>query len=193
MTAATSGDPGDPGEDSADAVPSSALPRGLDRLAAAFSTQGITPVLLEHVAVRTVAEAQALQGPATGLPTKNLFLKDKAGRHFLVTLPHDAAVDLKRIHAAIGAKGRVSFGSADAMARMLGVAPGSVTPLGVINDDRNEVTCVFHPALAAADIIAVHPLRNTATVSLRRDDLFAIMRAAHHEPLVVALPEPDPG
>ena len=169
------------------------LPRGADRLAAAFAALGIAPQTVDHRAVHTVAEAQELRGTIAGLHTKNLFLKDKGGRYFLVTLPEDASVDLKRIHGAIGGKGRVSFGSVAALGTMLGVLPGSVTPLALINDDAGAVTCVFHPALAAAEVINVHPLRNTATVSLYRADLFALLVQAGHPPHVVELPAPDEG
>ena len=143
--------------------------------------------------MHTVDEAKSLRGTIEGLHTKNLFLKDKGGRLFLVTLPESAAVDLKRIHTAIGAKGRVSFASAETLGRVLGVLPGSVTPLALINDDDGAVSCVFHPALAEAETINVHPLRNTATTSLPREALFAILRRAGHEPAVVALPEPVDG
>ncbi|RAI03345.1 DNA-binding protein [Acuticoccus sediminis] len=168
-----------------------AAPRGFDRLAEAFSALGIDPPTVEHEAAFTVGDAVELRGTIDGLHTKNLFLKDKKGKYFLVTAPEDASIDLKRIHTVLGAKGRVSFGSAEAMVAMLGVTPGSVTPLALINDDAGEVACVFHEALDAADLINVHPLRNTATVTLARDDLFEILRRSGHEPAVLALPAPD--
>lgn len=178
---------GDPTGDDGD----EAAPRGFDRLAAAYAARGIDPPLVEHEAAFTVDQAVGLRGTIPGLHTKNLFLKDKKGAFFLVTLPEDAAVDLKRIHTVIGAKGRVSFGSAEAMVDLLGVTPGSVTPLGLINDDEGRVTCVFHEALGVADLINVHPLRNTATVTLARADLFAILAASGHDPQVLPLPVPE--
>ena len=172
-------------------MPAEAAPRGFDRLAEAYAALGIAPATVEHEAAFTVDQAVELRGTIPGLHTKNLFLKDKKGSYFLVTAPEDAAIDLKRIHTAIGAKGRVSFGSAEAMEAMLGILPGSVTPLALINDDASAVTCIFHSALGTADVINVHPLRNTATVSLTRDDLFAILRRSGHDPAVMDLPAPD--
>ncbi|UOM36416.1 prolyl-tRNA synthetase associated domain-containing protein [Acuticoccus sp. I52.16.1] len=168
-----------------------AAPRGFDRLAEAFAALGIDPPTVEHEAAFTVDSAVELRGTIPGLHTKNLFLKDKKGAYFLVTAPEDAAIDLKRIHTVIGAKGRVSFGSAEAMVAMLGVTPGSVTPLALINDDAGTVRCIFHQALGEADLINVHPLRNTATVTLARAELFEILRRAGHEPDVMTLPAPD--
>lgn len=159
-------------------------------MAEAFSVLGIAADTVEHEAAFTVDDARDLRGTIPGIHTKNLFLKDKKGALFLVTAPEDAAIDLKRIHTAIGGKGRVSFGSAEALAQHLGVTPGSVTPLALINDDTGSVRCVLHPAIAAADLVNVHPLRNTATVTIKGQEFMAFLSHTGHEPLVVDLPEP---
>ncbi|WP_420391404.1 prolyl-tRNA synthetase associated domain-containing protein [Acuticoccus sp.] len=167
-------------------------PRGFDRLARAYAALGIDPPVVSHAPAHTVEEAAALRGAIAGLHTKNLFLKDKGGAHYLVTAPEGAAIDLRRLHAAIGARGRVSFASAEAMAELLGVTPGSVTPLALLNDDERRVLCIFDPALAEAEAINVHPLVNTATTTLPRAALFAILTDSGHPPSIVALPEPPP-
>ena len=166
-------------------------PRGFDELAEAFAALGIDPPTVEHEAAYTVDDSRELRGTIPGVHTKNLFLKDKKGSLFLVTAPEDAAIDLKTIHTAIGAKGRVSFGSAERLAEHLGILPGSVTVLALLNDTAGAVRCVLHPDVAAADLVNVHPLRNTATVTLRGSELHAFLRHIDHEPLIVALPAPD--
>ena len=164
------------------------------RLADAFAALGIEPPTVEHEAAHTVSESRDLRGTIPGVHTKNLFLKDKKGRLFLVTAPEDAAIDLKAIHTAIGGRGRVSFGSAEAMAQYLGIAPGSVSPLALLNDTEGLVTCVLHPEVAGAALVNVHPLRNTATVTLTRDEFLAFLAHTGHTPLVVPLPTPaEPG
>ncbi len=160
-------------------------------MAEAFAALGIDPPTVEHEAAHTVDESQGLRGTIPGVHTKNLFLKDKKGALFLVTAPEDAGVDLKRIHTAIGARGRVSFASADAMAMHLGVTPGSVTPLALINDAERAVTCVLHPDVAQADLVNVHPLRNTATVTLAGPAFLAYLNHVGHPPLVTDLPTPQ--
>lgn len=157
-------------------------PRGFEALDAAFAALGIAPQITEHDAVFTVAESQHLRGVIPGVHTKNLFLKDKKGSLFLITAPEDAQIDLKRLHTLIGAKGRVSFASSELLAKHLGVLPGSVTPLALINDHARAVTGFLHPTVADADIVNVHPLRNTATVSMRGADLRAVLAHAHQEP-----------
>ena len=167
-------------------------PRGFDALGALFETLGIDPPTVEHEAAFTVEDARDLRGTIPGVHTKNLFLKDKKGALFLIVAPEDAAIDLKRVHEAIGARGRVSFGSANLLAEVLGVTPGSVTPLALVNDTQGRVRCVLHPQVAEAERLNVHPLRNTATVTLTRTEFSAIFEATDHEPLVMQLPEPGP-
>lgn len=143
--------------------------------------------LHEHEAVYTVEESAALHAAIAGAHTKNLFLKDAGGQFWVVTAPHDAGIDLKALPAAIGSK-KVSFGKAEAMEELLGVSPGSVTPLAAFNDPQGLVRFVLDARLAAADTVNVHPLRNTATLGLAGADLLAFLRLTGHEPVVAELP-----
>jgi Ala-tRNA(Pro) deacylase len=145
----------------------------------------------EHAPVFTVAESQAVRDAIPGGHTKNLFLKDKKGRYFLLTVGEDAQIDLKRIHTAIGAQGRVSFGKADALMDLLGVVPGAVTCFGVINDTDDRVTLIFDEALMENDIINGHPLRNDATTSIARDDLRRFVEATGHTFTILNLSAPE--
>ena len=153
----------------------------LDRLGIAHRT-------IEHPPLPTVEAAMAIWGGMTGGFAKNLFVKDKKSRLFLITLRKDASLDLKHVQAAIGASGRVSFCSAEQLMRHLGILPGSVTPFGVINDTEGAVTVVLEKALLALDPVHFHPLENTATTAVSSDGLLTFLRATRHEPLVVDLP-----
>jgi Ala-tRNA(Pro) deacylase len=163
------------------------------RLHSDLAAFGISTTLFEHEAVFTVGESERLHREIAGAHTKNLFLKDAGGTFWLITVPADARVDLKALPAAIGCK-RVSFGKAADMARLLGVTPGSVTPLAAINDAENAVKIVLDGALAAAEIVNAHPLRNTATLSLAAEDLVRALTRWHHPPQIANIPqlEPDP-
>lgn len=141
----------------------------------------------EHVAVFTVQQSRKVDAGITGAHTKNLFLKDAGGAFWLITVPAEARVDLKALPAAIGCK-RVSFGKADDMERLLGITPGSVTPLAMINAAPGSVTAVIEEGLAAAARINVHPLRNTATFGLAGADVLALLRHWGHTPSVAAVP-----
>jgi Ala-tRNA(Pro) deacylase len=127
----------------------------------------------------------ALREEIPGGHTKNLFVKDKKDRYFLLTVEENATVDLKSVHTLIGGSGRVSFGRAEKLMEYIGVVPGSVTALGAINDRGHNVTFVLDSELMAHDAINCHPLSNDATTSIRSDDLIRFMVATGHKPLVL--------
>ncbi len=171
----------------------SAAPLTPEQLSAHLDERGIPYVRVDHEAVFTVAESQALRGKLPGLHSKNLFVKDKKGRLFLVSARENARIDLKRLHETIGASGRLSFCSAEVLMDRLGVTPGSVTALAVINDREGAVTMVLDRNLATGEPVNFHPLINTATLRLALDDLLAFLRETGHDPMIVDLPVPADG
>lgn len=148
---------------------------------------GIAHEVFEHEAVFTVEESRGIKAEIPGAHTKNLFLKDAKGAFWLLTVPAQAQVDLKALPQAIGCK-RVSFGKPDAMECLLGITPGSVTPMAMINAELGSITCVVDAGLAEAERVNVHPLRNTATVGLAGADILALLRHWGHDPVVAAIP-----
>jgi Ala-tRNA(Pro) deacylase len=162
-------------------------------LCAHLTQRGIAFERIDHEAVFTVAESQALRGTLPGLHSKNLFVKDKKGRLFLVSARENARIDLKRLHETLGASGRLSFCSAEVLMEKLGVTPGSVTAFAVINDRAGAVTMVLDRNLATGEAMNFHPLINTATLRIGYDDMLAFLRDTGHEPMIVDLPVPDDG
>jgi Ala-tRNA(Pro) deacylase len=160
----------------------------LDRLA----DLGIEAETVEHEPVFTVAESRPVKARIPGAHSKNLFVKDKKGRLFLITAKDETPIDLKRVHEAIGASGRVSFGSADQLRAALGVEPGSVTPFAAVNDSEGEVTVILDANLMEHQRVNFHPLINSMTTGVHRDDLLRFLRATGHEPRILRLPEPSP-
>jgi Ala-tRNA(Pro) deacylase len=142
---------------------------------------------VEHPPLFTVEDSQALRGEIPGGHTKNLFVKDKKGRLFLLVMGEETVVDLKRVHEKIGAQGRVSFGSAELLEEAWGVAPGAVTPFGAINDEADRVKVVLDEAMMRHERLNFHPLVNTRTTGLASLDLVRFLRATGHEPLIAAL------
>jgi len=160
-------------------------------LEAYLGSLGIATETTEHTPLFTVADGRELRVAMRGLHSKNLFLKDKKGRLFLVVAVEDSVVDLKRLHEAIGASGRLSFGSAELLLDVLGVTPGSVTPFALVNDRPPRVTLVLDRRIADGEEANFHPLVNTATTRIAVTDLLAFAAATGHPPLLVdfALPE----
>ena len=161
-------------------------------LLAMLDRMGIQSTTIDHAAVFTVAESQALRGAIAGAHSKNLFVKDKKGRLFLITTLEDARLDLKRLHEAIGAQGRVSFASAEQLRLHLGIEPGSVTPFAVMNDRHGQVTMILQEALMRHEVQNFHPLTNRRTTTIRRNDLIRFLEATGHAPRILALPEAAP-
>jgi Ala-tRNA(Pro) deacylase len=161
------------------------MPKTPDELFAFLDGLGISVSTISHPPLFTVAESQSLRGEIAGGHTKNLFLKDKKGAYFLVTVEEEAVVDLKTIHTLIGASGRVSFGKPDMLMELLGVLPGAVTVFGAFNDAEGQVKIVLDERLMREEIINAHPLTNEATTSIRRADLLAFVKATGHEPHIL--------
>jgi len=155
-----------------------------------LSALGIQAETVEHEPVFTVAESKAIKERIPGAHTKNLFVKDKKGRFFLISAKHDTAIDLKRAHEALGASGRLSFGSADQLRALLGVEPGSVTAFAVVNDTDGKVTMVLDANLMEHQRVNFHPLVNSMTTGVSREDLLKFLQATGHEPTILRLPEP---
>ncbi len=161
------------------------MPKTQTELFEFLADLGIEISTVAHPPLFTVADSQALRGEIPGGHTKNLFLKDKKNNFFLLTVDEEAELDLKQIHHRIGAASRVSFGSPEALMKLLGVAPGAVTAFGLINDTELAVKFVIDGALMEHETINAHPLTNDATTSIAAAGLLRFARATGHEPTIL--------
>ena len=159
-------------------------PLGRDDLLAFLDAQGIAYRTHDHPAVFTVAEGPEIKASMPGAHTKNLFLKDKKGRLWLISARQDTQIDLKNLHRVIGSD-RLSFGNPELMDEVLGLTPGSVTAFGLINDRDRRVTFVLDKALADAETVNFHPMINTATTAVSADGFRRFLAALEIEPIVV--------
>lgn len=148
---------------------------------------GIAHTTHRHAPVFTVEEAQRLKGDLPGAHTKNLFVRDKKGTMWLLVARFDQEVDLKVVGPQLGARGRLSFGSAERLMRYLGVRPGSVTPFAVVNDHGGNVAVALDAGLRSQEIWNAHPLDNAMTTAVARDDLLRFLDELGHPPAWVAL------
>ena len=164
-------------------------PKTRDDLFAFLDGLDIKHSTKDHPPVFTVAESVALRDEIPGGHTKNLFVKDKKDQFFLLTVEENAAVDLKTVHTLIGASSKVSFGKPEKLMEYLGVAPGSVTAFGAINDTAGRVTVILDAAMMRHETLNYHPLVNTMTTSIGRDGLVRFLEATGHPPRVVAVSE----
>jgi Ala-tRNA(Pro) deacylase len=164
-------------------------------LAAFLEAHGIEAQRIEHPPVFTVEESERLVPPLPGTKTKNLFLRDKKGtRHFLVSVPHDLAVDLDALAKSLGT-GRLGFASPERLLKHLGVTPGSVSLLALVNDRAHAVEVVLDRRIFEADAVHAHPLANDATMVIAREHLRRLLAATGHATRVIDVParaQPQP-
>ena len=140
-----------------------------DEILARLEALGMEAATTHHPPVFTVEEAQIHTRHLPGGHCKNLFLKDKKDRLWLVTCLDGQEVDLNRL------------------SRLLGVEPGSVTPLAIVNDADRRVTHVLDTKRLAHELVNCHPLENDATTTLSSADLLRFVRATGHEPVLLDL------
>jgi len=134
---------------------------------------------IKHPPLFTVEDSKALRGELDGGHAKNLFLKNKKGRMWLLVAEESAPLNLKAFAKIIGA-GNLSFGKPELLMDTLGVIPGAVTPFALINAEPGSVTLLFDQDLLAEDTLNFHPLRNTMTTSIAQADLLRFIEALGH-------------
>lgn len=143
---------------------------------------------IDHPPVFTCEEASRLLPDLPAAKCKNLFLRDpKSGRLFLVVTPEESRVDLKGLAAALGVK-QLSFGSPDRLEAVLGLTPGAVTLLAVVQDTAQVVELVVDEAIWHAEQMQCHPLVNTATLLIRLDDVRRLLTHLGRKARVLRLP-----
>ncbi len=142
---------------------------------------GIPFVRHDHPPVATVAEAEQYWGAIDALHAKNLFLRDQKGRrHFLVVLAFTRRADLRALGETFGA-GKLGFASPERLQTFLGLAPGAVSPFGLINDPAHLVEVALDVAIRDAARVAFHPNVNTATLVLSGTDFKRYLAAVGHD------------
>jgi Ala-tRNA(Pro) deacylase len=153
-----------------------------------LDSHGISYERHDHAPVFTVDDVQRLLRPLGGTQTKNLFLRDEKGRrHFLVVVGHDKQVDLRRLSATIGST-KLSFGSPDRLKKHLGIDPGSVSLLALINDPAHTVEVCLDREVWNTNSLCCHPLVNTATLVVPREGLERFLEATGHRYQVIEVP-----
>ncbi|MEM7460470.1 MAG: YbaK/EbsC family protein [Pseudomonadota bacterium] len=155
------------------------MPASPADLFAFLDTHEIAHMTVEHAATFTVEEGRHLKASMPGGHSKNLFMKDKDDTLVLISAWAESQLRLNQLHKLIGTR-RLSFGSAELMQDCLGVAPGSVTAFGLMNDTQNRVKFVVDAALMRFDQVNFHPLVNTATTSISQADLHRFVAATGH-------------
>ena len=145
-----------------------------------LTKQGISYEVTEHKAVYNMAEVNSVKLPYPEWNAKNLFVRDdKKKNYYVITVKGDKRVDLKSLRKQHGLRA-LSFASADKLFAVMELLPGSVTPLGILNDEEQQVH-LYLDSKVKGEKIGSHPNDNTATIWMKTDDLIKIIQKHGNE------------
>ena len=167
------------------------LPISSDAIMEKLDSWGISYTRSDHVPLRTVEDSKKILGQFLssedgGGHIKNLYLRDNKKRNVLLVAEQDRQIDLKTLNTKLGT-GRLSFGSKERLMENLGVRPGAVTPLSMINDVNVGVKLFVDSALKSCKQIYVHPLVNDRTLGITVEGLQEFFDRIEVEPVWVHL------
>ena len=133
--------------------------------------------ITEHKAVYSMSEISEVEIPYPEADAKNLFVRDdKKENYYLITVRGNKRVNLKEFRKENNTR-PLSFASEKELKDMIQILPGSVSPLGILNDKENKVKVFLDKEfIEKTDIIGIHPNDNTATIWLKTKDLINIIK-----------------
>jgi len=159
-------------------------PKGQTELYALFEAHRIAYTHHVHPPLFTVADSVQLRGDIPGAHVKNMFLKDKKNRLWLVTCMEHRRIRIPDLEKEVGAA-KASFGKPELLWDCLGIRPGAVSPFGLINDAGRRVTPILDAGMLEQDPINAHPLHNEATTGLSPADFLRFFEITGHSPVIV--------
>ncbi len=167
------------------------LPTSPQTLLKLFDKIGVMYNLTHHRAVFSVVESADIDAQIEGTHCRNMFLRDKKKRMFLVSLANETHVDLKKLEKLLEC-GRISFGSADRLWENLGVRPGSVCPYAIINNNEKTVPLILDGWMMKQDLVNFHPLVNTMTVTTAPQEIIKFLNYIEHPYQIIDLSPAKP-
>ncbi len=155
-----------------------------EELLSALEALQIFPSNLHHPPLHTVEESKAHRPIVEGGFTKNLFVYNKKKQMWLLTLQEDRVINLKQAAKQLNAQ-NFSFASPQRLMQYLGVRPGAVSPLALINDKSNQIQFVIDEVLLEHELIHVHPLDNCQTATLKTRDMLGFLKSIDHQYITI--------
>ena len=139
--------------------------------------------ITEHQAVYNMEELSNIDLPYKDRDAKNIFVRDdKKKNYYLITIKGNKRINLKEFKNKYNTR-NLTFASPEDLKNILNLTPGSVSPLGLLNDKEHKVIFYIDKELLNDNsIIGVHPNDNTATIWLKTNDLIDIIK--EHKNLV---------
>lgn len=152
-----------------------------EQLLTHLETSEIQYAIEEHARIYTMAESDELVLTLEGMRCKNLLLRDRKGRHYLLVTTPQKSVDLAALSTTLGC-GRLSLASTERLFELLGVTPGSLSPLALINDQAQQVKLLVDDECAGSTAYLFHPIDNSASVQISQE-MFRVFLGGTGHPL----------
>jgi len=153
---------------------------------------GIEYMRADHPHADTIEACHEIEKVLGHPICKNLFLTNRSKTdHYLLLMPGDKPFKTKYLCRQMGCP-RLSFAGPEPMNDLLGLAPGSVSVLGLINDRENAVRLIMDKGVYESEYICCHPCKNTSTLKIRTSDVLEkVLPYVKHTVTVVDLPAGD--
>lgn len=162
----------------------------LEDLMAVFKQLGISVKTVSHKGVFTTAEAEFLKATIPGAHSRNLFLKSKKGKYYLVSKLDDKRLNVNALGKVLNS-GSLSFASDEELMSQLALMPGHVTPFAVINNLEKNVQVILDKEMMEYEVLNFHPLRNDMTTSINSQELVKFLKYLGYDPLILTLEKKD--
>lgn len=151
---------------------------------------GVDYQRVDHVAAMKMEECEEVDktlGDGTAI-CKNLFLCNRQETDFyLLLIPGDKNFKTKYLSSQIGSS-RLSFAKAEYMEKYLDITPGSVSIMGLMNDEEKKVQLLIDEDVMKCEYFGCHPCINTSSLKIKMEDLKnKIIPALGDEPIYVKL------
>lgn len=102
---------------------------------------------------------------------KNLFLCNaQKTKFYLLMILGDKKFKTKDISHQINSP-RLSFAPEEFMVKYLGITPGSVSVMGLMNDHDNRVSLLMDEDVIREEYVGCHPCINTSSIRMKMEDL----------------------
>ena len=144
---------------------------------------------IDHDPAMTMEDCAEVDKVLCAMICKNLFLCNRQKtRFYLLLIPGDKHFLTKELSHQLGVS-RLSFADAEHMQKYLDITPGSVSVMGLMNDEGNNVQLLIDRDVVKAEWFACHPCINTSSIRFSmKDFLNKIIPGLKHEPVYVDLP-----
>jgi Ala-tRNA(Pro) deacylase len=154
-----------------------------------LTNNSIAYTLHTHPPVFTVEESSAHCAHIPGLHCKNLFLHDdKSNQFYLVVMPAHDRLNIKVLQSKLRVK-KLRFAKEEDLWSILQLKPGSVSPLGLMNDTGHKAIGIISQKVWDADIVGFHPNDNAATLEMKQGEFHKLMNTFANEQKIIDLSE----